>query len=90
MFSFIVFVLVVSKGTGTLGIPYAVMQGGYLSLAAIILIAVISNYTGKLIIECLYDKPIEGGRRGTRQRRSYAQIGKTRSFTGSAHEWMKP
>ena len=69
--------ILLNKGTGTLGIPYAVMQGGYLSLGAIILIAVISNYTGKLIIECLYDKPIsEDGRRGVRVRKSYALIGK--------------
>ncbi|KAK3737756.1 hypothetical protein QZH41_017210 [Actinostola sp. cb2023] len=66
------------QGTGTLGIPYAVSQGGYLSLVAIVIIALITNYTGKLIIECLYEKP-EGddGKRGRRLRNSYAELGQT-------------
>ena len=65
-----------SLGTGTLGVPFAVMQGGYLSLAAIIVIALIANYTGKLIIDCLYERPSSGtGVRGVRLRNSYALIG---------------
>ena len=64
-------------GTGTLGVPFAVMQGGYMSLVAIVIISVITNYTGKLIIECLYEKPFNGqGARGVRTRNSYALIGK--------------
>ena len=65
------------SGTGTLGVPFAVMQGGYMSLVAIVIISVITNYTGKLIIECLYEKPFNGqGARGVRTRNSYALIGK--------------
>ena len=53
------------------------MQGGYMSLVAIVAISVISNYTGKLIIECLYEKPFnDQGTRGVRLRNSYAMIGK--------------
>ncbi|PFX17200.1 Vesicular inhibitory amino acid transporter [Stylophora pistillata] len=51
-------VLNLIQGTGTLGVPFAVMQGGYMSLVAIALISIITNYTGKLIIECLYEKPL--------------------------------
>ena len=65
------------SGTGTLGVPFAVMQGGYMSLVAIIIISMITNYTGKLIIECLYEKPFnDQGTRGVRLRNSYALIGK--------------
>ena len=64
-------------GTGTLGVPFAVMQGGYMSLVAIIVISVITDYTGKLIIECLYEKPFDDQQdRGVRLRNSYAPIGK--------------
>lgn len=64
-------------GTGTLGVPFAVMQGGYMSLVAIVIISIITNYTGKLIIECLYEKPFnDQGTRGVRLRNSYALIGK--------------
>ena len=48
-----------------------------MSLVAIVIISVITNYTGKLIIECLYEKPFNGqGARGVRTRNSYALIGK--------------
>ncbi|XP_031571770.1 vesicular inhibitory amino acid transporter-like, partial [Actinia tenebrosa] len=65
------------QGTGTLGIPYAVSKGGYLSLAAIVLIAVVTNYTGKLIVRCLYDAPVapDQGEKGRRIRKSYAELG---------------
>ena len=47
-----------------------------MSLVAIVIISVITNYTGKLIIECLYEKPFnEQGTRGIRLRNSYALIG---------------
>ncbi|KAJ7353724.1 hypothetical protein OS493_032594 [Desmophyllum pertusum] len=69
-------VLNLIQGTGTLGVPFAVMQGGYMSLVAIVAISIITNYTGKLIIECLYEKPFnDQGTRGVRLRNSYAMIG---------------
>ena len=53
-----------------------------MSLVAIVLISVITNYTGKLIIECLYEKPFnDQGARGVRLRNSYALIGKLVSST---------
>ena len=48
-----------------------------MSLVAIVIISIITNYTGKLIIECLYEKPFnDKGARGIRLRNSYALIGK--------------
>ena len=47
-----------------------------MSLVAIVVISLITNYTGKLIIECLYEKPFnDQGTRGVRLRNSYALIG---------------
>ena len=81
------------SGTGTLGVPFAVMQGGYMSLVAIVVISVITNYTGKLIIKCLYEKPFHDQQeRGVRLRNSYASIGKLskqcvkRTNYGRAHD----
>ena len=49
-----------------------------MSLVAIVIISLITNYTGKLIIECLYEKPFnDQGTRGVRLRNSYALIGNT-------------
>ena len=69
-------------GTGTLGIPFAVSQGGYLALGAIVLAGWVTNYTGKLIIDCLYETSqqeeceelIPTQRRGVK---SYAHLGGT-------------
>ena len=48
-----------------------------MSLVAIVVISIITNYTGKLIIECLYEKPFSDQvERGVRLRNSYASIGK--------------
>ena len=64
-------------GAGTLGIPFAVLQGGYLSLATVALIGLLNSYTGKLIIGCLYETPfLEKRTSGSRLRNSYALIGK--------------
>ena len=70
-----------SSGTGTLGVPFAIMQGGYMAMVAVVIISVITNYTGKLIIECLYEKPFnDQGTRGARLRNSYALIGNFISY----------
>ena len=51
-----------------------------MSLVAIVIISIITNYTGKLIVECLYEKPFnDQGARGVRLRNSYALIGKLMS-----------
>lgn len=44
-------------GTGTLCLPYAMRQGGWVSVAFFFLAAIMSTYTAKLLIECLYYKP---------------------------------
>jgi vesicular inhibitory amino acid transporter len=67
--SFVFFI----SGTGTLGIPYAISQGGYASIFAMVFVALLTNYTGKLIVDCLYAK-----QRGVkvRVRQGYADLGK--------------
>jgi len=42
------------QGTGILGVPYAVMMGGWASVAIIVVVAAICCYTGKLLVDCLY------------------------------------
>ena len=63
-------------GTGTLGIPYAISQGGYASVFAMVFVALLTNYTGKLVVDCLYAK-----QRGVkvRVRQGYADLGKYNS-----------
>ena len=43
------------QGTGILGVPYAVAQGGWAAVASIFIVAGICCYTGKLLISCLYE-----------------------------------
>ncbi|XP_068762769.1 vesicular inhibitory amino acid transporter-like [Montipora capricornis] len=53
------------QGTGILGVPYAVMMGGWASVAIIVIVAAICCYTGKLLVECLY---VESKRTGQLKR----------------------
>ncbi|CAG8490681.1 3661_t:CDS:2 [Dentiscutata erythropus] len=41
-------------GSGTLGIPYAIQQGGWISLGVLFLSGVICTYANIKLIECLY------------------------------------
>lgn len=43
------------QGTGILGVPYAVQQGGWAAVFMIFFIALLCCYTGKLLIECMYE-----------------------------------
>ena len=43
------------QGTGILGVPYAVAQGGWAAVASIFVVAAVCCYTGKLLISCLYE-----------------------------------
>ncbi|KAA3672325.1 uncharacterized protein DEA37_0015094 [Paragonimus westermani] len=45
------------QGVGLLAMPYACFYAGWLSLPAIVLITLISCYTGHLVGDCLYDIP---------------------------------
>ncbi|CAO3587747.1 unnamed protein product [Absidia cylindrospora] len=50
-------VVCVVAGTGTLGLPYALKQGGWFGLFILFLSWAMSIYTGILLIRCLYAKP---------------------------------
>ena len=62
------------QGLPILVIPYAVRNGGYLALLTLLLVAAASNYTGKTIVRCLYEKDSKTGRQ-RRVRDSYADVG---------------
>ncbi|KAI8577327.1 hypothetical protein K450DRAFT_282713 [Umbelopsis ramanniana AG] len=50
-------IVCVVAGSGTLGIPYALRQSGWIGLFLLMLSAVMSNYAGALLIKCLYYDP---------------------------------
>ena len=62
------------QGLPILVIPYAVRDGGYLTILTLLLVAAASNYTGKTIVRCLYGKDSKTGRK-KRVRNSYADVG---------------
>ena len=43
------------QGTGILGVPYAVQQGGWAAVAMIFVVALLCCHTGKLLIDCMYE-----------------------------------
>lgn len=43
------------EGTGILGLPYAVKEGGLVVIFGLAILALISNYTGQILISCLYE-----------------------------------
>ena len=45
-----------------LGLPYAILHGGYLGLFLIIFAAVVCCYTGKILIACLYEENESSGK----------------------------
>ncbi|KAI8335707.1 transmembrane amino acid transporter protein-domain-containing protein [Chlamydoabsidia padenii] len=47
-------IICVVAGSGTLGIPYALSQSGWIGMLFLLISACISHYTGCLIIRCLY------------------------------------
>jgi len=61
------------QGTGILGVPYAVQQGGWAAVAMILLVALLCCYTGKLLIECMYEKSKKTGIR-RRLRVNYPEV----------------
>lgn len=63
------------EGTGLLGLPYAVLNGGVFALAALIIVPVICCYTGNIMVQCLYgDIPTPFGRK-PRLRSSIEELG---------------
>uniref|UniRef100_A0A8C0EX07 Vesicular inhibitory amino acid transporter n=1 Tax=Bubo bubo TaxID=30461 RepID=A0A8C0EX07_BUBBB len=59
-------------GMFVLGLPYAILHGGYLGLFLIIFAAVVCCYTGKILIACLYEENEDG--EIVRVRDSYVDI----------------
>lgn len=49
-------VVCVVAGTGTLGLPYAINTGGWITILLFFIAAILAMYTGKLLVECLYYK----------------------------------
>ena len=62
------------QGTGILGVPYAVRMGGWASVATIVLVALVCCYTGKLLVDCLYEESKRTGAR-KRVRINYPEVG---------------
>lgn len=47
------------QGVAILAMPYVIKGGGWWSVVAIILVAILSNYTGQILINCHYDDVID-------------------------------
>lgn len=63
------------QGMFIVSLPFAVLRGGYWAIAAMIGIAYICCYTGKILVECLYEfDPVQG--KQVRVRDSYVSIAK--------------
>ncbi|XP_046473431.1 vesicular inhibitory amino acid transporter [Neodiprion pinetum] len=63
------------QGMFIVNLPFAVLRGGYWAIAAMIGIAHICCYTGKILVECLYELDPATGQR-VRVRDSYVAIAK--------------
>ncbi|KAL0277296.1 UNVERIFIED_CONTAM: hypothetical protein PYX00_004636 [Menopon gallinae] len=63
------------QGMFIVSLPFAVLRGGYWAIAAMIGIAHICCYTGKILVECLYELDLTTGQR-IRVRDSYVSIAK--------------
>ena len=63
------------EGTGLLGLPFAVLNGGVAALAALIIVPVICCYTGTVMIQCLYGDSSTPGGRKPRLRSSIEELG---------------
>ncbi|KAF4099146.1 vesicular inhibitory amino acid transporter [Onychostoma macrolepis] len=60
------------QGIFVLGLPYALLQSGYMGLLLLVLAALICSYTGKILVSCLYEEDENG--RSVRVRRTYEDI----------------
>ena len=61
------------QGLAILAMPLVTLFGGYWFIFGVIAIALLSNYTSKILIECLYEESPNKGR--IRVRNTYADIG---------------
>ena len=62
------------QGTGILGVPYAVQQGGWAAVFMIFFVALLCCHTGKLLISCMYETSKKTGIR-RRLRVNYPEVG---------------
>lgn len=51
------------QGMFIVSLPFAVLRGGYWAIVAMVGIAHICCYTGKILVECLYEIDVTTGRR---------------------------
>lgn len=63
------------EGTGLLGLPYAVLNGGVTALAALVIVPVICCYTGSIMVQCLYEERSSPSRPKVRLRTSIEELG---------------
>lgn len=74
-----------TQGVGILSMPYAVSQGTFYSLIICVVVAMISNYTNKRLINCLYEKDAVTGI-DMRVRGSYEEVGE--AAFGTVGKWI--
>ncbi|XP_035385016.1 vesicular inhibitory amino acid transporter [Electrophorus electricus] len=63
------------QGVCVLGLPYALLQSGFLGLVLLVLSACVCSYTGKILISCLYEEDEQGHVR--RIRHTYEDVADT-------------
>lgn len=73
-----------NQGVAILAMPYVVKNGGYAALMSIVAIAFISDFTNKILVECLYEYSSDGIME-YRVRNSYVQIGEAFSARFGRH-----
>lgn len=71
----IIIFIIFFQGMFIVSLPFAVLRGGYWAIAAMIGVAYICCYTGKILVDCLYEFDIQTGRQ-VRVRDSYVSIAK--------------
>lgn len=72
-----------NQGVAILTMPYVVKNGGYAALLSIVAIAFISDFTNKILIDCLYEYSNDGVE--YRVRNSYVEIGEAFSARFGRH-----
>lgn len=60
-------------GSGLLALPYVISKGGLIAIVILILAPLICYYTGKILIECMYERSCHGFK--IRVRSTYKDIG---------------
>ena len=67
------------QGVAILAMPYVIKGGGWWSVLALIIVAILSNYTGQILIECHYAyryDPDDLVKKRVRVRTNFADIGR--------------